>query len=223
LKKINETEFLKKSTETLRELLGSLNKLPIVHLKDLPREQTALIIIDMINGFTREGALKSGRIADTIPAVAELSRRCGEYRIARIAFADNHSVSAAEFEAYPPHSIEGTHEAEIVDELKEIGGYILIPKNSTNSLLEGKFQKWLEQNPRINTFVVAGDCTDICILQFALTLKAWFNIPDKRSRVIVPVNAVDTYDLGVHDGDLMNVIALYNMMLNGVEVVKEVK
>jgi len=45
---------------------------------------------------------------------------------------------------------------------------------------------------------------------------------NKRARVIVPLNAVDTYDLGVHDRNLMNVMAAYNMIINGVEVVRDI-
>lgn len=46
---------------------------------------------------------------------------------------------------------------------------------------------------------------------------------NKKARVIVPVNTVETYDLGLHDGDLMNIMALYNMMINGIEVVAGVE
>ena len=46
---------------------------------------------------------------------------------------------------------------------------------------------------------------------------------NKKARIIVPIEAVDTYDLGVHDGELTNVMALYNMIINGVEVVRAVK
>jgi len=49
-------------------------------------------------------------------------------------------------------------------------------------------------------------------------LKAWFNVQNRKVRVIVPINAVETYDLDLHDGDLMHVMALYNMMINGVEL-----
>jgi hypothetical protein len=34
---------------------------------------------------------------------------------------------------------------------------------------------------------------------------------------------VETYDLGTHNGDLMNVMALYNMLGNGIEVVTELE
>jgi nicotinamidase-related amidase len=99
----------------------------------------------------------------------------------------------------------------------------MIPKNSTNGFLEERFQGWLEANPQINAFIITGDCTDICIQQFSVTLKTWFNMQNKKARVIVPINAIDTYDLGLHNGDLMNIMGLYNMMLNGIEVVKELK
>jgi len=118
--------------------------------------------------------------------------------------------------------MKGTAESEIVDEIKNIGGYTLIEKNSTNGFLEEAFRKWLLENPDINTFILTGDCTDICVQQFAITLKAYFNMNNKRARVIVPLNAVDTYDLGVHDRNLMNVMAAYNMIINGVEVVRDI-
>ena len=34
---------------------------------------------------------------------------------------------------------------------------------------------------------------------------------EKKSKSHSAANAVDTYDAGVHDGDLVNVMALYNM------------
>lgn len=37
-------------------------------------------------------------------------------------------------------------------------------------------------------------------------------------RIIVPMNAVETFDLGAHNGDLMNLFALYNMHTCGIEV-----
>ena len=46
---------------------------------------------------------------------------------------------------------------------------------------------------------------------------------NKNYRVIVPINAVDTYDLGIHNGDLVNIMALYNMIINGVEVVRNIE
>lgn len=40
---------------------------------------------------------------------------------------------------------------------------------------------------------------------------------DLKSRIIVPTNAVNTYDLDSHNGDSMHYISLYQMLINGVE------
>ncbi|TYQ16661.1 UNVERIFIED_CONTAM: nicotinamidase-related amidase [Acetivibrio alkalicellulosi] len=222
MRNINKNDFLNRSVETLEQILGMFDKLPVISLKELQGSKTALIIVDMINGFTREGALKSPRIEKIIPQIANLSKMCNDNGIIKLAFADCHTNASPEFDAYPPHCIKGSCEVEIVDELKEIGGYTLISKNSTNGFLEEDFFKWLMDNKNIDTFIITGDCTDICIQQFAITLKTWFNMKNKKARVIVPINAVETYDLELHNGDLMNVMSLYNMMGNGVEIVKSV-
>jgi len=219
----NKNEFLKSSIEALGEVFDMLGKLPAIQLKDLQGKQTALVIVDMVNGFAREGALKSPRVEGLIPEIAELSKACDRLHITKLAFADCHTKASPEFDAYPAHCMIGTSEAEMVDELMELGGYTLIPKNSTNGFLEEAFQQWFEENEHINTFIITGDCTDICVQQFAITLKTWFNMQNKKVRIIVPINAVETYDFGLHNGDLMNVMALYNMMINGIEVAQGVE
>lgn len=44
-----------------------------------------------------------------------------------------------------------------------------------------------------------------------------------KARVIVPISAVETYDLGYHYAELLNIAALMIMAGNGVEIVKTVK
>lgn len=216
---IDKNNFLDKSIKALGEIFDMLAKLPVIPLKDLRGEQTAFVMVDMLNGFTREGALKSSRIEGLIPEIVRLLKLCGASGITRLAFADAHSAASPEFEAYPVHCMEGTRESEMVDEIKETGGYKLILKNSTNGFLEDEFRKWLEENPQTDTFIITGDCTDICIQQLAVSLKTWFNRQNRKSRIIVPVNAVETYDGGLHNGDLTHVAALFNMITNGVEAV----
>jgi nicotinamidase-related amidase len=220
---VNKNNFMKRSIETLGEIYDLLEKLPIIQFKDLKGDETVLVIVDMINGFTREGALKSPRVEEIIREITELSKLGDKLGISKLAFADCHTKASPEFDAYPEHCMVGSYEGEIVDEIKEIGGYNLILKNSTNGFLEEEFQKWLMENKQVNNFIITGDCTDICIQQFAITLKTWFNMQNKKVRIIIPVNAVETYDLGLHNGDLMNVMAIYYMIGNGIEVVKEIQ
>lgn len=214
--------FIDKSLKTLEGMLNMLENLPVLELGELEPDKTVLVVIDMINGFAREGALKSPRVEALIPAIAELSGECRKRGIDRLMFADNHTDASPEFKAYPVHCMKGTSESELVDELKTPGGYGLIPKNSTNGFIEENFMKWLKENSSIKNYIITGDCTDICIQQFAVTLKTWFNRLDESSRIIVPVNAVDTFDLGLHDGDLLNVVTLFSMAGNGVELVSRI-
>lgn len=223
MKIVNRDQFMKRSMETIKEMLDMLEGLQGIKLTDLQGDRTALVIVDMINGFAREGALKSDRVEELIPEIVRLSKKSDELGVQKISFADCHTEASPEFGAYPKHCMAGTSEADVVDEIKEVGGYKLIEKNSTNGFHEEEFKKWLADNPQITNFIVTGDCTDICVQQFAITLKTWFNMQNKNYRIIVPMNAVDTYDLGVHNGDLVNVMALYNMIINGVEVVKEIE
>jgi hypothetical protein len=67
----------------------------------------------------------------------------------------------------------------------------------------------------------------------ALHLKLLANASNRQDlRIIVPENAVQTYDIPVetarelsilpHDGDVMHLIFLYHMRLNGIEIVREI-
>lgn len=216
-------QFLHKSARILGEIHDMLVRLPSLPLDELPSGETVLVIVDMINGFAREGALMSPRVEGLIPVISRLSEECGKRGMAKLAFADSHSEESPEFGAYPLHCLAGTTESDVVEELKALGGYLLIPKNSTNGFLENGFQKWLADNSNIHNFIITGDCTDICIQQFAVTLKTWFNTHNESSRIIIPIDSVDTYDLGMHDADLLNAVTLFSMMGNGIELVSSIE
>ncbi len=216
---MNKNDFLEKSSFVLGKLYDTYENLPSINLSEFIPDKTALIIIDMINGFVKEGALYSERNEALIKPIAELSAKCDNFKITKIAFADTHDIDCLEFNAYPPHCIKNTLECKVVDEIKN---YKLIPKNSTNAFLELEFQEWLKNNKEINTFIVVGDCTDICIYQFAITLKTYFNTNNINSRIIVPENFVNTFDNGLHYADLMHITALFSMSNNGIEIVKNI-
>lgn len=218
----NKLMFLKKSEASLAKIYDQFNDLEAVDIKELDQNKTGLIVIDMVNGFVKKGALQSQRIAGLVPEVVKIAEKCDELKIKKLIFADSHPENSPEFKSYPCHCLKGTEEAEVVYELKTIGDYHLIDKNSTNGFIEPEFQKWLNENKEINNFIVIGDCTDICILQFALSLKTHFNRINENSRIIVPMNAVDTYEIDSHDGDLMHVMGLYFMMTNNIEIVKNI-
>lgn len=219
---VTRTVFYSNAGKALESIYDTLEALKPLRLKELEADKTALIAVDMINGFAKAGALYSPRIEALIPPIARLSEACKALDIPQIALADSHPDDTPEFFSYPPHCMMGTVESELVDELKSAGPFLVIPKNSTNGFLEPEFQAWLSGQEYLDTFVVVGNCTDICIEQFATTLKCYFNRLSRPVRVIVPMNLVDTYDFGTHHGDLMHAAALMMLLGNGIEVVKEI-
>jgi len=86
----------------------------------------------------------------------------------------------------------------------------------------------------VTTFLVVGDCTDLCTYQLAMHLRLRANAFQQHGvRVIVPIDGVNTFDtplsvaeeLGImpHPADLLHLVFLYNMAENGVEVVTKVE
>ncbi len=214
--------FYSNAGKALESIYDTLEGLKPLQLKELEPEKTAMIAVDMINGFAKAGALYSPRIEALVAPIARLSEACNVLDIPQLALADTHPEDTPEFFSYPPHCMMGTVESELVDELKAVGPFLLIPKNSTNGFLEPEFQAWLSSHDHLDTFIVVGNCTDICIEQFATTLKCHFNRLSRTVRVIVSMNLVNTYDFGTHHGDLMHAAALMMLLGNGVEVVKEI-
>ncbi len=201
----------------------TLETLPVLAAPVLADGKTALVIVDMINGFLTEGALASPRSASVLPAVEQLLRFAVKNTIPTAAFADCHEADSIEFQSFPPHCTKETSESEIAPSLCEIGGFTRIEKNSTNGFLTQGFQDFLQGHAECERFVVCGVCTDICVLQFALSLRAYCNQTNRNMRIIVPVNAVETYDAPGHNADLMQTLALQIMAQAGIELAAEVQ
>lgn len=204
----------------LESIKAALNDKDDFQLKTLPTEKTALIIVDVINGFIFEGNLSCKSISKIINPIKNTLSYFKENNMKAVAFCDSHSEKSLEFSDFPPHCIAGTSEPDVVDDLKSIGGYYEILKNSTNGFHEAKFQEWLKENSHIDNFIIVGDCTDICVLQFSLSLKTFFNNINKPCNVIVPMNSVDTFDLPGHPSEFYNLISLDLMSKAGIKIVK---
>jgi len=194
----------------------------------------ALVSEDLVKGFCNAGPLASERVADIVPAVVDIFQRARNLGVRHfLLLQDTHDPDAAEFSAYPPHCVAGSEESETIDELRTLpfaNRFTVIPKNSISSDLGTDLTSWLDQHPEVTTFIIVGDCTDICVYHGATYLRLRANVLEQENtRVIVPANCVQTYDLPVetavearampHDGDLLHRIFLYPMALNGVDVV----
>ena len=201
------------------QALAALPATPAAKLRD---GRTALVIVDMVNGFLTEGVLSSPRSASVLPACEQLLAFAKANGIPTVAFADCHEPDCIEFASFPPHCIRGTSESEIAPSLRKIGGYLMIEKNSTNGFLTDGFQRWLAEHPDIGRIVVCGVCTDICVMQFCLTLRTYCNQSERTMEVLLPVNSVETYDAPGHNAELCGSMALQFMQQAGIVLTKEI-
>lgn len=211
--------------ETIKSIAKEVKNLPVELLQNYSVDNTVILIVDMINGFTKFGNLYSDRSEKNITQVKEILKKASNYK--KIFIADNHNEDSTEFLSYPKHCIKNTPESEIVDELKDFldENSIIINKNSTNAMFSSDFINWIKSNKGVTNFIIMGVCTDICVEQLAMGLKAYFNENNINSKIVIPVNAVETYQLEqtLHNADLMNLVSLYNMKNNGIELVKNIK
>jgi len=186
--------------------------------------RNGLIIVDMINGFVKEGTLADPNIAGIIP---EIERLALEY-LARgdkvIAFKDCHTQDSPELNAFPPHCMSGTSEVELVDELRRHEDqFTVFEKNSTSGLFVPEFFDYIQGMKNLTELVITGCCTDICVVNLAIPLKNFFNQVNRNVNIIVPENAVDTYNIPeAHDRDEWNDMAFRFMKQAGVQVVKKI-
>ncbi|PJI07141.1 MULTISPECIES: isochorismatase family protein [Clostridium] len=221
----NEKSFIEDVNKSILGIIKGLQNLKEINLEEFKKENTVIINVDLINGFCKSGNLSSQRVEKIIPYAVQINNLFKDYN--KIFFVDKHTEKSAEFDAFLPHCIGGTTESEIVDELKDFASEnaTICEKNSVNGFLCDSYSDWLKNNLDKINMIVVGDVTDICIMNFCLTQKAFFNEKNIKSRIIVPVKAVETFDVDEtnHNGDLMNIFALYNMSMNGIEIVKDIK
>lgn len=210
--------LLSESDEMVSVIYERFKSLDNIELKTLNFTRTMLLIVDINKGFAKKGALYSNRIEKLIKPISNLAKAALENGIKVKAFTDYHTENSIELRSYPNHCMDNTDEWEIVDELN-LEGIDLIKKNSTNGFLEKNFNFNKEE---IDNIIIVGDCTDICIYQLAISLRADFNRINKDGNIYVPKNLVDTFDAPMHKANFMNYVFLNSMMDNGIKVIRDI-
>jgi len=194
---------------------GLEKEVAVANINDLSR--SIVFVVDMINGFVKDGALSDSSILSIVNPIKKLLEQSKD----SIFVCDSHNLDAREFQTYPIHCIENTEESQVIDELKE---YVtdIIYKNSTNTFMSSDFQEQLEEFLlNYDDFVIVGCCSDICVLQFALAFQAFLNEHNMdKKRIIVPVNMMETFHVAmVHDQQEMNDMTCRLLIANGIHVV----
>lgn len=188
----------------------------------LDKGKTLVIVVDMVKGFCEAGAMADREILKIVPEITKLLK----YYPHHLYFQDYHEQGSTELTVFPPHCLKDTQEAELLDIFKEdASASTIIQKNSTNGFLAPNFMTHAQDTAsRFDNFVITGCCTDICVMQFALTWMTYLqqnNYLDKK--VIVPLNAVDTYQIqGQHNAATFNRMAVHLMENAGIQILRKI-
>lgn len=187
-------------------------------MKNKEEIKELLIVVDMINGFVKEGALADPYINHIVLGL----KRLIEYykKNNGVAFIqDTHKSDCPEFKKFPPHCLEGTRESEIIDELKPyVNGSYIYNKNSRSTLFAKGFISDLEKMKNLKKVVVTGCCTDLCVLDLAIPLVNYFDEINRDTQVVVPMDLVETYDACGHNREEYNNMAFKLMEQEGVKL-----
>lgn len=192
--------------------------------KKLEEIRTLLIIVDVLNGFIREGKMADPYTAHVIPEIVRLAEMTIEEGGAIAFIKDNHELGCREFDRYPEHCVKGTSEAEVVDELKPYEKDALVYyKNSTSAIFAPHFMEDIMRMKNLRRVIGSGLEADICDMNLFIPLNNYFDETNRNVEIIVPENAVETFDGVGHDRDEYRNMAFKLMEQGGIKLVKKYK
>lgn len=137
-------------------------------------DQTAVIVVDVQNGFCHpEGSLyapTSGAVVDQVVSLVGRVRDVG----ARVVytrdvhppeqFDDAHYYD--EFERWGEHVLEGTWDAELVDELDVRADDLVVEKHTYDAFYRTNLEGWLRAHG-VDDLLFCGTLANVCVLHTA--------------------------------------------------------
>ena len=192
-------------------------------MKDnLEKIKRLLVIVDMVNGFVRKGAMSDLYIEHIIPEQLRLIKEFLENDEGVMFIKDSHKEGCSEFTKFPVHCLESTFESELIKEFIPYEKDSLVyKKNSTSAIFANGFIDDISKMRALREVIVTGCCTDICVMNLAIPLQNLFDEENKKVDIIVPKNAVETYDAPNHNRDEYSDMAFKFMKQAGIKLVKK--
>lgn len=126
----------------------------------------ALLVIDMLNDFVREGAPlevpETRRVIPTIQREIETARKEGN---PVIYVCDTHTPDDREFSKFgwPAHAVKGTKGGEVIEELKPRQGDLVMEKTTYSAFYRTNLEETLT-SLAVDRLRLTGCVTHICIL-----------------------------------------------------------
>ncbi len=190
--------------------------------KDIRDITEAVFVIDMNVGFCEEGNLADPTIKHIVPNIIPIIRAVLEKGEGLFIVNDKHTKDSTELKRYAGHC-DNEKESRTIKELAIYEEYAnrLFYKNSTCALFAPGMMEMLMEMVALKRVVIVGCCTDICIQNFAIALRNFFDELNMDIEIIVPKNAVETFHIPeVHDRKENNERAYTVMENTGITLVK---
>jgi nicotinamidase/pyrazinamidase len=160
---------------------------------DRPKE--ALLVIDMLNDFCRDGAsLFVPMTKEVIPNIRRELKRARAEGVPVVYICDAHDPKDIEFNNWPPHAVEGSEGAQVIDELKPSKRDIVIHKKSLLGFYKTDLD--LEKDLRslgVDLVTVTGCVTNICVMLIAIEAAV------RGFKVRVPRDCAAGLDMDMHE------------------------
>lgn len=177
---------------------------------DPAAQPTGLVVVDEVNGFATVGAgnlappVPNAQVSRMVEETVALGRRFQSAGWPILAFLDTHEPGKPE-PPYPPHCESGTGEELLVPALQWLeteAAATLIRKDCINGFVgaiaggRNRLVDWVNGN-RLKSVLVVGICTDICVMDFVLTLLSARNhgMMPTLEDIVVYEPGCSTYDL----------------------------
>lgn len=200
----------------------------------IPNE-TALIVIDMQNGFCNyEGSISKGggdisSMHATIPRVRELILACREAGIIDIWTLQQHYPDdiTKKLHRITPHTLrwgagptalKGTWDSEIIDELKDLAQEPaeMVIKHRFSGFMDTRLDTLLRMKG-INTLLVCGVATSHCV---ETTVRDGYQ---KDYDIIVPSDAVGAMSTEAHNASLSLIDRFFGVVLSSDDILRLIK
>ncbi len=137
----------------------------------LESDQTAVVVVDMQNGFCHpDGSLYAPGSEAVIEPIADLVERASEAGVRLVftrdvhppeQFEDSHYYD--EFEQWGEHVIEGSWEAEIVGQLPTEEADCIVEKHTYDAFHRTELEGWLNARG-IRDLLICGTLANVCVL-----------------------------------------------------------
>ena len=137
-------------------------------------DSTALVVVDMQNGFCKpDGSLYAPGSEAVIDSVASLVERAHGSGVRVVFTRDVHPPEQFdgahyydEFERWGEHVLEGSWEAELVEELEVGADDHVVEKHTYDAFHETELDGWLSARG-IDDLVICGTLANVCVLHTA--------------------------------------------------------